>query len=1456
MKSNRPKNMDEAAGASSRDDVSKELLLLILSELQRHPELASAFDVLKTSAEHHHLLPARLGHDGSSTPSTYEQARIMYPIVCSGAGSLLERLRGLMEAAGSRSLLDSRVMTGERRKQMPLLASVLSSSRMTIHDYVLHARGLGLLPTTVEGRGLDFATIQRACPWNHFFTVRGHSLAAYCAVYDKTGDLIITGSDDRLVKIWSSRTGLLLKSCRGHLHEIADLSVSSDNKMLASASIDGVIRLWNIEGFRRSRAAGAQASTAAAAGIDVHRFGRLMGTLESHGCLISSLAFSPTCPHELLSAAFDGTCRVWDVRDGTYRVLEWDWAAEERSRGRAAPHMNLRHNLNDVSGGDRGDRMDVDGEGDGGDHVEDADSEASRSISTAVYSNDGRFIVSGVANGKICLWKRDENFANHVDLVSSPNAVPSPSVAFSPVELMQGRHGSDVYLLSISHGGDRLLSASRDGMVCVWKLKKRDRKRAPLETWKVEASFVAPEREEQHGGRRRREEAPRVDQVAWNADDSLVLASTHAFEVAVYSVARGCVVKRLSGVHTEPVHVIICHPFEPRLAMTASYSGEVVLWDLVVGSPLKVFYSVDCRPDGRKWPDPIPYVDGYWGPDGNQVTLSDASGQLHVIAVGTPDPWLERTPYDQYLSHDYDELFVDAEGVVRSVENNQPADAIDPAEVLCDATATPYPHGFQIAYRSQSLMSSPWGDVRWIEPGQQPGYVMNSPTLTAAHWRAYVTGSGNESQVTQAINRAQLRMQEHERRLDMPEDPGRGHGRGQSSRPPRAAAGPSTTPASPAFEWIDGDEFSSDEEGPRTGGRRGASRPQLPARQSTRIALRRSAEEEPEEGTLPDRERQQRERERRLRRREQARERVNGHSRHSRRSTRAQRAQRRDQRARFLIDSDEEFDSAHGETSDDDVSLVDEEEEYGSDDGAGPSRRSRRNRAAQPSRRGTRKRSRVQRDGQPEPAPREVGSFMWLMSHNKLGGLYVPQVGDDVIYIKRGHIAALEETNDPAPPCLDDLREAEHCTVQSVSYFIARDGTDGTAASLLLRAHPREDSDNPDDASCHEFEVNVYSPQAGLPDFLVLRSLFDHSASRPWKEDDPCKAMFWNEDREDWYEGAIVGDALGDYRAVDDPYQEVDQLWERFSVKWDLENESSSHSPWELRPLDADENEFDQSELEEATVARVKQAIFEAATKLEWDIFQVAPLRDDAYESHRVAVEYYNQLVALPIGLMDIQSRLDNHYYRRSAALQHDISLIADNAVAFNGEDHDVSKAAKKLCRFLTAVLDGTASARDIETFAAPSDDEEGDEEGHGDRREVGARAGARRERRGVQATPVATRRSRRERRPVVPLSIGSTGVALPRNRNPPRRSTRRNRAPMPTRFLPVDDEDEDERDHEPRADDQQSESESYHTEGEPSELSELSEDEATPRATRRRGGPPAAGNVGTPSTRIRLRRS
>lgn len=54
----------------------------------------------------------------------------------------------------------------------------------------------------------------------------------------------LKGSDDCLVKIWSSFDGRLHSTLRGHSAEITDLAVNYENTLIAAGSCDKTIRVW------------------------------------------------------------------------------------------------------------------------------------------------------------------------------------------------------------------------------------------------------------------------------------------------------------------------------------------------------------------------------------------------------------------------------------------------------------------------------------------------------------------------------------------------------------------------------------------------------------------------------------------------------------------------------------------------------------------------------------------------------------------------------------------------------------------------------------------------------------------------------------------------------------------------------------------------------------------------------------------------------------------------------------------------------------------------------------------------------------------------------------------------------------------------------------------------------------------------------------------------------------
>uniref|UniRef100_A0A0K0D1S6 WD_REPEATS_REGION domain-containing protein n=1 Tax=Angiostrongylus cantonensis TaxID=6313 RepID=A0A0K0D1S6_ANGCA len=78
------------------------------------------------------------------------------------------------------------------------------------------------------------------------YRVLGHLSMVYCVTFDRTGNYVLTGADDNLIKVWDAHRGLLRYTYRGHSAEVADVTVSYCNQMIASGSVDKSIRVWSL----------------------------------------------------------------------------------------------------------------------------------------------------------------------------------------------------------------------------------------------------------------------------------------------------------------------------------------------------------------------------------------------------------------------------------------------------------------------------------------------------------------------------------------------------------------------------------------------------------------------------------------------------------------------------------------------------------------------------------------------------------------------------------------------------------------------------------------------------------------------------------------------------------------------------------------------------------------------------------------------------------------------------------------------------------------------------------------------------------------------------------------------------------------------------------------------------------------------------------------------------------
>ncbi|KAL5507067.1 hypothetical protein ACEPAH_6523 [Sanghuangporus vaninii] len=138
----------------------------------------------------------------------------------------------------------------------------------------------------------------QALPRTLHTTLDKHKGAVHVVRYAKgTAKYVLSGGQDRSVRLWNPATGLEIKTYAGHGYEVLSITVAHDNVKFASSGGDRSVFLWDV----------ATATT-------VRRFSGHMGK-------INAVEFNEDAT-VLASGSFDGTVRLWDLRSQSRQAIQ------------------------------------------------------------------------------------------------------------------------------------------------------------------------------------------------------------------------------------------------------------------------------------------------------------------------------------------------------------------------------------------------------------------------------------------------------------------------------------------------------------------------------------------------------------------------------------------------------------------------------------------------------------------------------------------------------------------------------------------------------------------------------------------------------------------------------------------------------------------------------------------------------------------------------------------------------------------------------------------------------------------------------------------------------------------------------------------------------------------------------------------------------------------------------
>lgn len=439
----------------------------------------------------------------------------------------------------------------------------------------------------------------------------GHAARVDGMAFSPDGTLLASASFDNTVKLWDTGSRREVRTLAGHTGGVKAVAFRPDGQWLASGGIDGNIKFWEVATGSQLRSLGSNGSVTSVAFSPDGRYfaagnmekvvklwdlksGHEPLTLAGHNGSITSLAFSID-GHWLASGSIDRTVKIWNVETGS----------EQRSL--------MGHT-------DR--------------------------IITLAFSPDGRLLATGSLDTKVKLWQVGAWSEQRFPLAGPAKVM---AVAFTPdsqnlisayanktikindvqtgreLNTIAGTASDDVgeaISTAFSNDGRWLASSTGDKTVELRDVATgRDVRTLTTHSYGVHATafsagghwFATGGTEntvklwEVATGRELVTLAPNggfVNTVAFSPDELLLVSGSQSGRIALWDVATGKKLRELSG-HGSSVYSVAFSP-NGKWLVSGSSDNTVRLWNVVDGSEVRPatkngaeVNAVAFSPDGK-----------------------------------------------------------------------------------------------------------------------------------------------------------------------------------------------------------------------------------------------------------------------------------------------------------------------------------------------------------------------------------------------------------------------------------------------------------------------------------------------------------------------------------------------------------------------------------------------------------------------------------------------------------------------------------------------------------------------------------------------------------------------------------------------------------------------------------------------------------------------------------------